>query len=175
MCWGEHPEITHRRDERFPNRHLRSCQSKGAPLNPVRHQQNSLSTFAGGEHPEITHRRDERFPNRPLGVCHSQGAPLNPLRHQQHSLSTFVGANTQKSRIVVAKDSRKHASDVDSIRNNSMHSIIQRDMWHLRAATLVNALAVSTSFWAQHGPFEGRDTCERLSGFHIVLGATWAI
>ena len=125
-----------------------------------------------GEHPEITHRRDERFPNRPLGVCHSQGAPLNPLRHQQHSLSTFVGANTQKSRIVVAKDSRKHASDVDSIRNNSMHSIIQRDMWHLRAATLANALAVFTSFWAQHGPFEGRDTCGSLNGFHIVLGAT---
>ena len=34
MGWGEHPEITHRRDERFPNRHLRSCQSKGTPLNP---------------------------------------------------------------------------------------------------------------------------------------------
>ena len=27
----------------------------------------------------------------------------------------------------------------------------------------------------QHGPFEGRDMCERPGGFHIVLGASWAI
>ena len=151
-------------------REAREC----AKIPPPR-RQNTESTFVGGEHPEITHRRDERFPNRPLGVCHSQGAPLNPLRHQQNSLSTFVGVNTQKSPIVVAKDSRKHASNMDSIRNNSMHSIIQRDMWHLRAATLVNALAVFTSFWAQHGPCEGRDTRESPGGFQIVLGATSAM
>ena len=30
----------------------------------------------------------------------------------------------------------------------------------LRAETLVNALAVFTSFWAQHGLLEGRRTCE---------------
>ena len=33
-------------------------------------------------------------------------------------------------------------------------------MSHLRAETLVNALAVFTSFWAQHVPLEGRRTCE---------------
>ena len=30
------------------------------------------------------------------------------------------------------------------------------------------------SFGAQQGPFEGRDTCESLSGFYFVLGTTWA-
>ena len=31
--WGGHPEITHRRDERFPNRQLGACHRKGTPLN----------------------------------------------------------------------------------------------------------------------------------------------
>ena len=55
-----------------------------------------------------------------------------------------------------------------------MHRIIRRDMWHLRAETFASASAVFASFWAQHEPFEGRDTCESLSEFHLVLGATRA-
>ena len=43
----------------------------------------------------------------------------------------------------------------------------------LKTKTLVQALAVFKAFWAQHGPLEDRDTCERLSGFQIILGATW--
>ena len=38
----------------------------------------------------------------------------------------------------------------------------------------MSALAVFTSFWARHGTLEHRGTCERLSGFYFVLGATWA-
>ena len=34
-------------------------------------------------------------------------------------------------------------------------------MCHLRPETLVSALAVFTSLWPQHEPFQGRDTCER--------------
>ena len=44
----------------------------------------------------------------------------------------------------------------------------------LRSETLVKASAVFTSFRPQHGPPEGRGTCERLSGFSRVLGTTWA-
>ena len=47
-------------------------------------------------------------------------------------------------------------------------------MSHLGAETLARALAVFISFWAQHGPLEGRDTCESQSGFYFVLGTTWA-
>ena len=46
MCWGEHPEITHRRDERFPNRQLGACHSKSTPLNPFRHQQDNITAGA---------------------------------------------------------------------------------------------------------------------------------
>ena len=38
--------------------------------------------------------------------------------------------------------------------------------------TLVSALAAFIPFWARHDPSEERDTCERLSVFYIVLGAT---
>ena len=44
----------------------------------------------------------------------------------------------------------------------------------LRTEALVNALAVFTSFRAQHGLPEDRDTCESLGGFHFIPGATWA-
>ena len=44
----------------------------------------------------------------------------------------------------------------------------------LRTETLVKALAAFTSYWAQHGPPEDRDTCKSPSGFHFILGATWA-
>ena len=39
----------------------------------------------------------------------------------------------------------------------------------LRTEPLVDALAVSMSFWRQHGSLEGRGTCGRLSGFHVGL------
>ena len=38
----------------------------------------------------------------------------------------------------------------------------------------VGRVTVFTSFTAQQGPLEHRDTCESLSGFQIILGATWA-
>ena len=47
-----------------------------------------------------------------------------------------------------------------------------RNISSLRAETLVNALAVFNAFWAQHKLFGDRDTCERLSGFPSILGAT---
>ena len=48
------------------------------------------------------------------------------------------------------------------------------EMGSLRTETLAKALAEFISFWAQHGPPEDRDTCERLSGFHFIPGATRA-
>jgi len=39
---------------------------------------------------------------------------------------------------------------------------------------LVKAFAAFTSFWAQNGHPEDRDTCESFGGFHFILGATWA-
>ena len=38
----------------------------------------------------------------------------------------------------------------------------------------LRAAADFISLWAQHGLPESRDTCESLSGFYLVLGATWA-
>ena len=45
---------------------------------------------------------------------------------------------------------------------------------HLRTETLVTASAVFKPLWAQHGLLEDLDTCERLTGFQTILGATWA-
>ena len=48
-----------------------------------------------------------------------------------------------------------------------------RNMGLFRTETLVKALADFTSFWAQHGPLEDRDTCESLREI-LIDNQIWA-
>ena len=134
---------------------MRNC----AKMQPLL-KQNTASTFVGGntQKSHIAVTKDSRIDK--FGLARARALHFTSSGTSKTHFQYFLGGNTQKSHIAVTKDSR-----IDNL------GLVRARALHLTSS----GTAVFTSFWAQHGPFEGRDTCESLSGFHIVLGVTWAM